>query len=151
MAPGKYQKTPLHRTIKKHPVLSALAAAAAALTWAASFYHTPIMGGPTPAGIVEAIDGWGQAANRDHVAPAKPLTDVPGDGTYTVGIDMYPGTWTATGKPDCWWEVLDPGDTSEIREFGYGPGSKKAKLRAGDDFTTISCSHWTLTDPPAAK
>lgn len=153
MAPGRYAKTPLHRAITRHPVLTGiLGILVPAVTWLATNYSLPVLGGIAPSDIVEAVDGWGQAANRPHTPPAKPMTSIPGTGTYTVGTDIYAGTWKAVGAAGCWWEVSSRSDEGELQAFGYGSGTKTVVLNADSaEFTTISCSRWHLVDPAGPK
>jgi hypothetical protein len=78
-------------------------------------------------------------------APAVP-TASPGDGIWRVGIDVQPGTYTATGE-SCYWARLSgfSGDSDEIiaNDIVTGPGIVTIDpTDAG--FESSRCGAWTL-------
>ena len=68
-----------------------------------------------------------------------------GDGIWTVGVDIEPGTYRATNvSADCYWAVLVSGTNgAEIVNNGIpGGGNPQVTVREGQDFETSSCGEW---------
>ena len=69
------------------------------------------------------------------------------EGIWTVGVDIEPGTYRATGVPeDCYWAITTSGSNgADIIENGIpGGGNPTVTLEEGQDFTTTRCGDWTL-------
>jgi hypothetical protein len=69
------------------------------------------------------------------------------EGIWTVGVDIAPGTYRATGVPeDCYWAITTSGSNgADIIENGIpGGGNPTVTLEEGQDFTTTRCGDWTL-------
>jgi hypothetical protein len=66
-----------------------------------------------------------------------------GEGTYTVGRDVEPGTYRAKEavSSDCYWEITKSGTNgSDIVENDIpGGGFPTVTLKAGEDFTNHGC------------
>ena len=72
--------------------------------------------------------------------PGHPLLDsITGDGTWVVGRDIKPGTWTADASDTgCTWRTSDG-------RSGAGDGSynqMSVNLQTGQSFTVHGCSLW---------
>lgn len=68
-----------------------------------------------------------------------------GNGTWIVGIDIAPGTWTATGGSDCIWErVADfSGDAGALMASDSGVDHPVVDIKPGDaGFVSSDCGTW---------
>src|SRR6478672_8694238 len=82
-------------------------------------------------------------------APGPTKTTIDADGTYTVGTDIQPGTYSSAGPVGdgaCYWKRVNG---TNIVDNAL---SKKAQIVAIDPtdttFTTNECQQWQLTDAP---
>lgn len=83
-------------------------------------------------------------------APAQPRDTITSDGTYTVGVDVLPGTYAArvpekgTNPLDCVWQLRSSSDTklSDQSNLGGGMPDRVVELAAGQTFTTAHCGLW---------
>jgi hypothetical protein len=87
------------------------------------------------------------AFSSSGCAPWAPLGDAAaldsfGDGTYAVGSQVAPGSWTATGAGSCYWERLS-GLGGEV-ELVITSGNSTTVELAGDDaaFSSFGCGTW---------
>jgi hypothetical protein len=69
------------------------------------------------------------------------------EGTYSVGVDIQPGTYRAVGAgSDCYWAITKSGTNgSDIIDNHLGGGNLTVTLKAGQDFTSNRCGTWTKT------
>jgi hypothetical protein len=69
------------------------------------------------------------------------------EGTYSVGVDIQPGTYRAIGAgSDCYWSITKSGSNgSDIIENHIGGGNLTVTLKAGQDFTSQRCGTWSKT------
>ena len=75
---------------------------------------------------------------RDQVAPV-------GDGTWLVGAEIAPGTWTATGGSTCFWERLS-GFGGQIEDVIASDSTRTVTVAATDlGFRSRRCGTWTRT------
>lgn len=79
--------------------------------------------------------------------PAPPATDIPGDGTFEVGVDVEPGTYVsdAPSSGSCYWSRLSSstGD-SNIIDNNISSGQSIVTISASDAFfETSRCDGWT--------
>lgn len=81
-------------------------------------------------------------------APA-PATSIDADGTYAVGVDIQPGTYSSAGPIGdgaCYWKRLNGTNIVD------NAMTKKAQIVQIDgtdtSFTTSECQPWQLTDAP---
>jgi hypothetical protein len=74
-----------------------------------------------------------------------PPTSIPGDGTYRVGIEMQPGTWTMTNTVPpgglCSWEIDTKGIPTAHQTVSSGRGS--VILGHTQTFIPSGCGPWT--------
>jgi hypothetical protein len=100
--------------------------------------------------------GWCASAGMAHAEPEPapppppaPKTSIDADGTYAVGTDIVPGTYTTAGPiPDgaCYWkrangtELLDNALTKKPQTVVIEPTDTA--------FTTNDCQPWQKTDAP---
>ncbi|MEU7766954.1 hypothetical protein AB0B25_17730 [Nocardia sp. NPDC049190] len=92
-------------------------------------------------------------------AAAEPLTTMPGDGLYLVGVDIVPGVWEAAGTPDpahgCDWRRLwkVEGDNTDMRNIIANNFTRSSPVRVEIKptdvaFKTENCGPWRLLPPP---
>lgn len=70
-----------------------------------------------------------------------------GDGIWTVGVDIKPGTYRATDVgADCYWGILVTGSNgADIVNNGIpGGGSPTVTVQKGQDFESNRCGDWKL-------
>jgi hypothetical protein len=67
------------------------------------------------------------------------------EGTYTVGVDIQPGTYRAVGAgSNCYWAITKSGSNgSDIIDNHIGAGNLTVTLKAGQDFTSERCGTWS--------
>ncbi|WP_082682844.1 hypothetical protein [Mycobacterium sp. GA-1285] len=88
-------------------------------------------------------------------APAAPLTSIDKDGTYKVGTEILPGTYSSPGPVDggtCYWK-RDNNDGVPDNALTKKP--QVVRIEATDTaFTTRDCQQWKQTNaapPPQAS
>jgi hypothetical protein len=106
------------------------------------------------------VAGWAASAgvagaDPDPSPPPGPKTTIDKDGTYAVGSDIAPGTYSSAGPVDngtCYWKRLGNPDGNLIDNAL----SKKPQVVQIDptdkSFKTSGCQPWQLTPdatPPA--
>lgn len=67
------------------------------------------------------------------------------DGTWIVGVDIAPGTWTAPGGDECYWERLSnfTGEFDALLANDFGPTNPIVTVESGDaGFRTSNCGQW---------
>jgi hypothetical protein len=81
--------------------------------------------------------------------PPGPKTTFDGDGTYTVGKDIQPGTYSSAGPVGdgaCYWKRVN-GTT--IIDNAMSKKPQIVQIDPSDTtFTTNECQQWQLTDAP---
>ena len=81
-------------------------------------------------------------------APA-PKTSIDADGTYAVGVDIQPGTYSSAGPVGdgaCYWKRLNG---TNIVDNALSKKAQIVQIEATDtSFTTNECQPWQLTDAP---
>jgi hypothetical protein len=90
--------------------------------------------------------------------PPGPKTTIDSDGTYTVGTDIAPGTYSSAGPVGdgtCYWKRLNGTD---LLDNALSKKAQVVTIEATDTaFKTNGCQPWALTDclpgcaPPAAN
>lgn len=75
--------------------------------------------------------------------PIGPSTSI-AEGTYTVGVDIVPGTYRAVGAEEtCYWSITKTGSNgSDIVDNAIGGGNLSVTLKNGQDFTSKRCPIW---------
>ena len=80
-------------------------------------------------------------------AEAKKAQNTVGDGTWTVGRNIDPGTYVATADvgSTCYWGIYASGSNGAdiIQNDLPGGGRPSVTLSAGQDFKTSRCGSWT--------
>src|SRR5664280_1652948 len=74
--------------------------------------------------------------------------EISGDGTYTVGTDIKPGTYKSSGGDTCYWARLSSTDGSlgSIIANDVGNGQSVVTIQASDKaFETNRCGTWKKT------
>jgi hypothetical protein len=104
---------------------------------AAAIAAALVLGGGASAGI----------AGADPAPPPGPKTTIDGDGTYAVGTDIAPGTYSSAGPVGdgtCYWKRVNGTDIVD------NALSKKAQVVQIDPtdtaFKTNGCQPWQQTD-----
>jgi hypothetical protein len=89
--------------------------------------------------------------------PSGPKTSIDHDGTYAVGTDIAPGTYSSAGpvgNGTCYWKRLGNPDGNLI-DNALSKKSQVVQIEATDkSFKTSGCQPWQLTPdaapPPSA-
>jgi len=109
-----------------------------------------------------AAAGWAAgagAAVADPSTPAPapaPKTAIDHDGTYTVGTDIAPGTYTSAGPAagaTCYWKRVGGPDGSTTLDNAMSSKPQVVEIDPTDkSFKTDGCQPWQISDsaaPPA--
>jgi hypothetical protein len=107
------------------------------------------------AALVLAGSASGGIASADPTPappPPGPKTTIDADGTYAVGKDIQPGTYSSAGPVGdgaCYWKRSNGTDIVD------NALSKKAQIvqiePTDTSFTTNECQAWQLTDQPVPQ
>ncbi|MGE2690475.1 hypothetical protein [Mycolicibacterium pulveris] len=110
---------------------------------------------PTPAPSTHdpsaAAPGPAPEEAPESEAPAAPKTTIDADGTYQVGVDIVPGTYSSAGPITdgvCYWKRSSNG---ELVDNALTKKPQVVQIKADDTtFTTNDCQSWQLTNaaPP---
>jgi hypothetical protein len=118
------------------------AALAAALLIAAGASAGQVYAQPTSEEPAPPADPSAEAA-----PPPAPKTTIDADGTFAVGTDIVPGTYSSAGPvPDgaCYWKRTS-GD--QLVDNAMSKKPQVVQIQAGDTaFTTNDCQPWQLTN-----
>jgi len=108
----------------------------------------------TAAAAALALAGWCSGVAVAHADPAPapppaPSTTIGADGTYAVGKDIQPGTYSSAGPVGdgaCYWKRVNG---SNIVDNALSKKSQIVQIEPTDTaFTTKECQPWQLTDAP---
>jgi hypothetical protein len=81
--------------------------------------------------------------------PPAPKTTIDGDGTFAVGKDIQPGTYSSAGPVGdgaCYWKRVNG---SDIVDNALSKKAQIVQIEPTDtSFTTNECQAWQLTDAP---
>ncbi len=112
-----------------------------------------------PVAVVAAalvLAAWGTApgvANADPAPPPAPKTTIDNDGTYVVGTDIEPGTYTSAGGAaggTCYWKRMSSLNGSDIIDNALSSKPQVVQIDPSDKaFKTDHCQPWQKTDDPA--
>jgi hypothetical protein len=84
--------------------------------------------------------------------PPGPKTTFDGNGTYAVGKDIQPGTYSSAGPVDngaCYWKRTNG---SDIIDNALSKKAQIVQIEPTDtSFTTNQCQQWQLTDAPVPQ
>src|SRR3954464_7685432 len=88
-------------------------------------------------------------AHADPPPPPAPKTTIDADGTYAVGQDIQPGTYSSAGPVGdgaCYWKRVNG---TEIVDNALSKKAQIVQIQPTDTaFTTNECQAWQLTDAP---
>ena len=91
-------------------------------------------------------------ADPTPAPPPGPKTTFDGDGTYAVGKDIQPGTYSSAGPVGdgaCYWKRVN-GTT--IIDNAMSKKPQIVQIDPSDTtFTTNECQQWQLTDAPSRR
>jgi hypothetical protein len=88
--------------------------------------------------------------------PGGPKNTIDSDGTYKVGVDIVPGTYSTAGPVEgsaCYWKRTGGPDGQTTVDNALTKKPAVVQIDPGDtSFKTDGCQPWTLTDaqPPQA-
>ncbi|MCW2625243.1 hypothetical protein [Mycobacterium sp.] len=108
----------------------------------------------TAAGVALALAGWCTGVAVAHADPSPapppaPKTTIDADGTYTVGKDIQPGTYSSAGPVGngaCYWKRVNG---TSIVDNALTRKAQVIQIEPTDTaFTTTECQPWQLTDAP---
>lgn len=75
------------------------------------------------------------------------------DGTYAVGTDITPGTYTSAGPVDggaCYWKRSGGPTGTDILDNAMSKQPQIVQIQASDtSFKTTGCQPWARTEAPA--
>jgi hypothetical protein len=81
--------------------------------------------------------------------PPAPKTTIDADGTYAVGKDIQPGTYSSAGPVGdgaCYWKRVNG---TNIVDNALSKKTQIVRIDPTDtSFTTRECQQWQLTDAP---
>lgn len=84
--------------------------------------------------------------------PPGPKTTIDGDGTYAVGKDIQPGTYSSAGPVNdgaCYWKRVNG---TSIVDNALSKKAQIVQIEPTDtSFTTNECQVWQLTDAPVPQ
>ncbi|MGV0714791.1 hypothetical protein ABQE93_05230 [Mycolicibacterium sp. XJ662] len=106
---------------------------------------------PAPHAPSEAEPGPAPQESDDAETPAVPQTSISADGTYKVGVDIVPGTYSSAGPVTdsvCYWKRTSDG---KLVDNAMTKKPQVVQIKADDTtFTTNDCQSWQLTNaaPP---
>ncbi|HTI77082.1 MAG TPA: hypothetical protein VL634_18940 [Mycobacterium sp.] len=102
--------------------------------------------------VGSASGGIASADPTPAPPPPGPKTTIDADGTYAVGKDIQPGTYSSAGPVGdgaCYWKRSNGTDIVD------NALSKKAQIvqiePTDTSFTTNECQAWQLTDQPVPQ
>jgi hypothetical protein len=100
--------------------------------------------------LVGCAASTGLASADPAPAPSPgPKTTIDGDGTYAVGKDIQPGTYSSAGPVGngaCYWKRTSG---TNIVDNALSKKAQIVQIQPTDtSFTTNECQAWQLTDAP---
>ncbi|MCT7661421.1 hypothetical protein [Mycobacterium deserti] len=109
-----------------------------------------------PAAVAAAVllAVWAAPGASAQPAPAPPpapapATSIDADGTYQVGTQLVPGTYSSAGPIEgsaCYWKRVNG---EEMVDNGLTKKPQVIQIEATDTaFTTNDCQPWQRTDAP---
>lgn len=88
-------------------------------------------------------------AHAEPAPPPAPKTTIDGDGTYTIGADIVPGTYTSAGPVGdsaCYWKRVDGTGTVDN---ALSKQPQVVQIAPTDTaFKTSQCQPWQLSACP---
>jgi hypothetical protein len=103
------------------------------------------------AALVIAMSGTAGIAQADPAPADGPTTTINGDGTYAVGSDIAPGTYSSAGPvgdSPCYWKRLNG---STVVDNALSKKPQVVQIDSGDTtFETDDCQPWQMVDCAAS-
>lgn len=103
---------------------------------------------PTATVTVTEQPTSGSAPGSDAKPASGGMLTTFGEGIYTVGLDVKPGTYrvTAPAADKCYWAISKTGTNGEdlIRNDIPNGGFPTVTLIKGQDFSSHDCGTWAL-------
>jgi hypothetical protein len=109
---------------------------------------------PTAIAATAVVVGWavscGVAGADPPAPPPQPKTSIDHDGTYVVGTDIAPGTYTSGGPVGtgvCYWKRVGNGPGNDVIDNAMSKKPQVVQIEAGDKaFKTNGCQPWQISD-----
>jgi hypothetical protein len=103
---------------------------------------------PAVALLAAGLLGNGVAqADPEPAPPPAPASAIDKDGTYKVGVDILPGTYTSggpTADSACYWKRV--GADGKLLDNALTKKPASVRIEATDaSFTTNDCQNWQLS------
>jgi hypothetical protein len=102
------------------------------------------------AGGVASADPPAPAPAPPGPAPAGPKTSIDHDGTFAVGTDIEPGTYTSAGPQDngvCYWKRVAGDDGKQVVDNAMSKKPQVVRIDPTDKaFKTDGCQPWEKND-----
>jgi hypothetical protein len=108
------------------------------------------------AALVVAMSSTATIAHADPAPADAPRTTIDSDGTYAVGTEIAPGTYSSVGpvgESTCYWKRLNG---SNVVDSALSKKPQVVQIDSADTaFKTYNCQPWQKLDcaascPPAA-
>ena len=103
------------------------------------------------AALVVAMCAAGGIAQADPTPADGPRTTIDSDGTYSVGTEIAPGTYSSAGpvgESACYWKRLNGGD---VDDNALSSKPQVVEIGPGDTaFKTDGCQPWQKLDCAAS-
>lgn len=98
----------------------------------------------TPPAVTETVEAP-TVTETVNAGPPEPSRDIPGDGTFEVGVDVEPGTYVSEASDGCYWARLSGSDGFDsIIDNHFGNGQMIVTIKASDRFfETAGCNPWS--------
>lgn len=99
--------------------------------------------------VLAGCAGISGIASADPPPPA-PRTTIDHDGTYKVGADIVPGTYSSAGplgSGTCYWKRMSGADGNEVVDNAISKKPQVVQIDPSDKtFKTDGCQPWQITD-----
>lgn len=100
------------------------------------------------------LAGCAASAGIASADPPEPMTTMDHEGTYSVGTDIVPGTYSSAGPADngtCYWKRQGGPNGSDIIDNALSTQPQVVQIDPTDAaFKTDGCQPWQETDPASA-
>lgn len=95
--------------------------------------------GASPTSAAQATTAAAAPSPTKPAEPPAPKVPTIGEGIWTVGEDVEPGTYKVAEAAEdyCYWAILD--DEGNIIDNYLGAGKPKVTIKNGQQFETANC------------
>ena len=108
----------------------------------------------TAAVLAGCAASLGSATADPSAPPTPPKTTIDHDGTFKVGADVAPGTYSSAGPlagKTCYWKRVGGDSGGETVDNAISKKPQVVQIDPGDKvFKTDGCQPWQMTDPANA-